>query len=145
VLSWYQGINLDQLEHLHEDSLSDVDLVKLCRCACAIAECANTNKLVNKGESDDDGAVDDMDFKAPGFVEASERTPEDVTGSSIPPSPDGDGFVLAARTADSAHLKPLIPRLTLSWAGALYRHLFLCLTHDVSDNIVFAHVGVVSS
>jgi hypothetical protein len=26
VLSWYRGINLDQLEHLHKDGLSDVDL-----------------------------------------------------------------------------------------------------------------------
>jgi hypothetical protein len=84
------------LEHLHEDGLSDVDLVKLRWCACAIAECANTNKLFDTGESDNAG----------GFVEASEKTPEDIVDSSVPPSPDGDSFVLAARTADSAHLKP---------------------------------------
>jgi hypothetical protein len=106
VLLWYQGIDLDQLEHLHEDGLSGVDLVKLRRRACAIAECANTNKLFDAGESNDDGAMDGMDFETPGFVEASEKTIEDITGSSIPPSPDGKDFVLAARTTDSAPLKP---------------------------------------
>jgi hypothetical protein len=103
---WYQGINLDQLEHLREDVLSDVDLVKLCWRACAIAECANIDKLFDAGENDDDEAIDGMDFEAPGFVEASEKTPKDVAVSSVPPSPDGDGFMLAARTTDSAHLKP---------------------------------------
>jgi hypothetical protein len=29
VLSWYQGISLDQLEHLREGGLSSVDQVKL--------------------------------------------------------------------------------------------------------------------
>jgi hypothetical protein len=86
--------------------LSDVDLVKLRRCAYAIAECANTNKLNNAGESDDDGAMDDMDFETPSFVEASEKTTEDFIGSSVPPSPDGEDFVLAARTTDSVPLKP---------------------------------------
>jgi hypothetical protein len=86
--------------------LSDVDLVKLHRRPCAIAECANTDKLFDAGESDDDEAMDDMDFEMPSFVEASEKTPEDITGSSVLPSPDGDGFMLAARTTDSAHLKP---------------------------------------
>jgi hypothetical protein len=105
VLSWYQGINPDQLEHLHEDVLSDVDLVKLCRRAYAIAECANTDKLFDAGESDNDGAMDGMDFETPGLVEASEKTTKDIAGSSVPPSPDGEDFVLAARTTDSAPLK----------------------------------------
>jgi hypothetical protein len=106
MLSWYQGINLDQLEHLREDGLSDLDSVKLRWRACAIVECANTDKPFDAGERDDDGAVDDMDFEAPGFMEASEMTPKDIAGSSVPPSPDGDGFVLAARTADGAHPQP---------------------------------------
>jgi hypothetical protein len=103
VLSWYHDINLDQLEHLREDGLSDVESVKLRRHACAITECANTNKIFDVGESNDDGAVDDMDFEAPGFVEASKKTPEDITGSSILPSPNGDNFMLVVRTADGAH------------------------------------------
>jgi hypothetical protein len=82
VLSWYQGINLDQLEHLREDGLSDVDLVKLRRRACAIAECANTDKLFEVGESDDDEAMDVMEFEMPGFVEASEKAPEDIAGDT---------------------------------------------------------------
>jgi hypothetical protein len=86
--------------------LSNVDLVKLHRCTYAIAECTNTDKLFDLGESEDDRVVDDMDFKAPGFVEASEKTPEDIAGSSVPPSLDGDSFMLAERTTDSAHLKP---------------------------------------
>jgi hypothetical protein len=80
--------------------------VKLRRRAYAIAECANTDKLFDAGESDDDDAIDGMDFKAPGFVEASEKTPEDIAISSVPPYPDGDGLMLAARTTNSAHLKP---------------------------------------
>jgi hypothetical protein len=58
------------------------------------------------GESNDDGAIDDMDFETPGFVEASEKTTKDITGSSIPSSPDGEDFVLAARTTNSAPVKP---------------------------------------
>jgi hypothetical protein len=30
TLSWYKGINLDQLEHLRNDGLNDIDLAKLC-------------------------------------------------------------------------------------------------------------------
>jgi hypothetical protein len=106
VLSCYQAINLDQLEHLREDGLSNIDRVKLRQCACAIAECANTDKLFDTGESDDDGAMDDMDFETPGFVEVSEKATKDIAGSSIPPSPNGEDFVLAAMTTDSAPLKP---------------------------------------
>jgi hypothetical protein len=106
VLLWYQGINLDQLEHLREDGLSGVDLVKLRQHACAIVECANTDKLFDAGESYDDGAMDGMDFQMSGFVEAFEKTTEDLASNSIPPSPNGEDFVLAARTTDSAPLKP---------------------------------------
>jgi hypothetical protein len=106
VLSWYQGISLDQLEHLREDSLSGIDMVKLCQCACAIAECANTDVLFDAGESDGDEAIDGMDFEVLGIMEASEKTTEDPTGSSVPPSPSGEDFVLVARTTDSALFKP---------------------------------------
>jgi hypothetical protein len=106
VLSWYQGINLDQLEHLREDGLSSVDLVKLRQRAYAIAGCAKTDEVFDPGESDGNEAIDGMDFKAPGFVEASEKTAEDLAGSSVPPSPSGDDFVLAARITDSAPLEP---------------------------------------
>jgi hypothetical protein len=56
VLSWYQGISLDQLEHLREDGLSGVDLVKLHQRFCAIAECADTDVLFDAGESNGDEA-----------------------------------------------------------------------------------------
>jgi hypothetical protein len=68
-------------------------------------ECANTDKLFDAGESDDNGAMDGMDFQMPGFMEAFEKTTEDLTGSSIPPTPNGEDFMLAARTTDSAPLK----------------------------------------
>jgi hypothetical protein len=105
VLSWYQGISLDQLEHLHKDGLRGVDMVKLRQRACAIAECANTDVLFDAGESDDDEAIDGMDFEVPGIVEAFEKTTEDPAGSSVAPSPGGEDFVLAARTADNAPFK----------------------------------------
>jgi hypothetical protein len=47
-----------------------------------------------------------MDFEVPGFMEASEKTTEDLAGSSVPPSPSGEDFMLAARTTDSAPLEP---------------------------------------
>jgi hypothetical protein len=106
VLSWYQCISLDQLEHLCEGGLSGVDQVKLCQCACAIAECANTDVLVDAGEGGSDESLDDMDFEEPGFMEASEKTTEDLAGGSVPPSPCGEDFMLASRTADNAPFEP---------------------------------------
>jgi hypothetical protein len=57
---------------------------------------------LRRGGSDGDEAIDGMDFEVLGVVEASEKTTEDPAGSSVPPSPDGEDFVLAARTADNA-------------------------------------------
>jgi hypothetical protein len=37
VLSWYSGVNLDQLEHLHEGGLVGLDEAKLRQCARTIA------------------------------------------------------------------------------------------------------------
>jgi hypothetical protein len=106
VLSWYQGISLDQLEHLHEGGLSNVDQVKLRQCACAIADCVNTDVLFDAGKGGSDESLEDMDFEEPGFVEASDKTTEDLAGGSVPPSPSGEDFVLAARTADNAPFEP---------------------------------------
>jgi hypothetical protein len=106
VLSWYQGVSLDQLEHLREGSLYDINKAKLRQRACAIAECANTNKFFDVGEDGSDESLDDADFKEPGFAEAPEKASEDPADSSIPPSPSGDDFVLAARTGDVAPLEP---------------------------------------
>jgi hypothetical protein len=60
--------------------------------------------LLDTGESDK--SVDDMDFEEPSSVEAPQKASEDPTESSIPPSPSGDDFVLAARTGDAALLEP---------------------------------------
>jgi hypothetical protein len=106
VLSWYQGISLDQLEHLREGSLSSVDRVKLRHRACSIAECANTNELFDAGEGGSNESLDNADFEEPGFAEVSEKATEDPADSSIPPSPSGDDFVLAARTAGDASFEP---------------------------------------
>jgi hypothetical protein len=106
VLSWYQGVNLDQLEHLCEGGLSSVDRVKLRQRVCAIAECANTNELFDAGEGDGDKSLDDADFEEPSFAEASEKATEDPADSSVPPSPSGEDFVLAARIADDAPFEP---------------------------------------
>jgi hypothetical protein len=105
VLSWYQGVSLDQLEYLCEAGLDGVDRVTPRQRACAIAECANTNKLFDVGEGGSDEFLDDVDFKEPGSAEAPKKATKDPADSSIPPSPSGDDFVLAARTSDAAPFK----------------------------------------
>jgi hypothetical protein len=104
VLSWYSGINLDQLEHLREGGLVGLNEAKLHQHACTIAECANTGVLFNTGESDK--SLDDVDFEEPSSTKVPQKASEDPTDSSIPPSPSGDDFVLAARTGDAALLEP---------------------------------------
>jgi hypothetical protein len=104
VLSWYSGVNLDQLEHLREGGLAALDEAKLRQHARAIAECANTSVLFDTGESEE--SLDDVDFEEPSSAEAPQKASEDPTDSSIPPSPSGDDFVLAARTGDAAPLEP---------------------------------------
>jgi hypothetical protein len=104
VLSWYPGVNLDQLENLHEGGLAGLDKVKLRQHACAVAECAETNVLFDAGDSDE--SLDGMDFEGPSSVEEPQKAPKDLAGNSIPPSPSGDDFVLASRTSDAAPLEP---------------------------------------
>jgi hypothetical protein len=51
-------------------------------------------------------SVDDADFEELGFAEASEKAAEDPTDSSVPLSPSGEDFMLAARIADDAPFEP---------------------------------------
>jgi hypothetical protein len=104
VLSWYLGVNLDQLENLREGGLAGLDKVKLRQRACAIAECAETDVLFDAGDSDE--SLDGMDFEEPGSAEEPQKAPEDLADNSIPLSPSGDDFVLASRTGDAAPLEP---------------------------------------
>jgi hypothetical protein len=104
VLSWYPGVSLDQLEDLREGGLAALDEAKLRQRACAIAECADTSVLFDSGESDE--SLDDADFEEPSSAEAPQKSPEDPADNSIPPSPSGDDFGLAARTGDAAPLEP---------------------------------------
>jgi hypothetical protein len=104
MLSWYPGASLDQLEHLREGGLAAFDKAKLCQRACSIVECADTSVLFNTGESDE--SLDDADFEEPSSAEAPQKAPEDLTDNSIPPSPSGDDFILAAQTGDAAPLEP---------------------------------------
>jgi hypothetical protein len=104
VLLWYPGVSLDQLEHLHEGGLAGLDKTKLCQRARAIAECADTDVLFDAGDSDE--SLDDADFREPSSAEVPQKALEDLADSSIPPSPSGDDFVLAARTGDAAPLDP---------------------------------------
>jgi hypothetical protein len=60
--------------------------------------------LFDTGESDK--SLDDVDFEEPGSAEVPQKASEDLVESSIPPSPSGDDFVLAARTSDAALLEP---------------------------------------
>jgi hypothetical protein len=68
VLSWYPGVNMDQLEHLREGGLVGLDEAKLRQSACTIAECTDTSVLVDTGESDE--SLDDVDFEEPSSAEA---------------------------------------------------------------------------
>jgi hypothetical protein len=104
VLSWYPGVNLDQLENLREGGLAGLDKVKLRQRARAIAECAETDVLFDAGDSDE--SLEGMDFEEPGSAEEPQKAPEDLADNSIPPSPSGDDFVLASRTGDAAPLEP---------------------------------------
>jgi hypothetical protein len=104
VLLWYSGVNLDQLEHLREGGLAGLDKTKLRQRACAIAECADTDMLFDVGKSDE--SLDDADFEEPSSAEAPQKASEDLADNSIPPSPSGDDFILAARTGDAALLEP---------------------------------------
>jgi hypothetical protein len=107
VLSWYPGINLDQLENLREGGLAGLDKIKLRQRARAIAECAETDVLFDAGDSDE--SLDGMDSGEPSSAEEPQKNPEDPADSSIPPSPRGDDFVLAPRTGDAAPLEPAGP------------------------------------
>jgi hypothetical protein len=90
VLSWYQGVNLDQLKHLREGGLVGLDEAKLRLCACAIVECANTNEFFDAGDGDE--SLDGVEFEEPSLAEAPTKASEDPDDGSIPPSPSGDNF-----------------------------------------------------
>jgi hypothetical protein len=104
VLSWYPGVNLDQLENPRENRLAGLDKIKLCQRACAIAECAKTDVLFDAGDSDE--SLDGMDFEEPGSAKEPQKAPKDLANSFIPPSPSGNDFILASRTGDAAPLEP---------------------------------------
>jgi hypothetical protein len=104
VLSWYPGVNLDQLENLREGRSAGLDKAKLRQRACAIVECADTDMLFDTGDSDE--SLDGTDFEEPSSAEVPQKAPEDLADNSIPPSPGGDDFVLAAQTGDAAPLDP---------------------------------------
>jgi hypothetical protein len=104
VLSWYPGVNLDQLENLHEGGLAGLDRTRLRRRTCAIAACAETDALFDAGDSDE--SLGGMDFEEPGSAEEPQKAPEDLAGHSIPPSPSGDDFILASRAGDVSPLEP---------------------------------------
>jgi hypothetical protein len=107
VLSWYPGVNLDQLENLREGGLAGLDRAKLCQRTCAIAECTETNALFDAGDSDE--SLDGMDFEEPDLAEGPQKALEDPVGHSIPPSPSGNDFVLASRAGDITSLEPAGP------------------------------------
>jgi hypothetical protein len=60
--------------------------------------------LFDAGDSDE--SLDGMDFEEPSSAEVPQKALEDPADNSIPLSPSGDGFVLAARTSDAALLEP---------------------------------------
>jgi hypothetical protein len=71
VLSWYSGVNLDQLEHLREGGLVSFDEAKLRQRAHAIAECTVTSELFDAEESDE--SLDGVDFEEPSSAEVPQK------------------------------------------------------------------------
>jgi hypothetical protein len=71
VLSWYSGVNLDQLEHLREGGLVGFDEAKLRQRARAIAECTVTSELFDTKESDE--SLDGVDFEEPSSAEVPQK------------------------------------------------------------------------
>jgi hypothetical protein len=122
VLSWYPCVNLDQLENLCEGGSAGLEKAKLHQRACAIAECTETDVLFDVGDSDE--SLDGVDFEEPSSAEEPQKAPEDLTDNSIPPSPSGDDFVLAARTGDAA---PLEPAGSPSAPDSVRTSLFVCM------------------
>jgi hypothetical protein len=102
VLSWYPGVNLDQLENLREDGSAGLNKAKLRQRACAITECIDTDMLFDARDSDE--SLDGVDFEESSSTKEPQKAPEDLADNSIPPSPSGDDFILAARTGDAAPL-----------------------------------------
>jgi hypothetical protein len=49
MLSWYPGVNLDQLKDLREGGLAGLDRAKLRQRTCAIAECVEIDVLFDAG------------------------------------------------------------------------------------------------
>jgi hypothetical protein len=80
------------------------DEAKLRQRAYTITECTNTSVLFDTGESDE--SLYDLDFEEPSSAEVPQKVSEDPTDNSIPPSPSGNDFILAARTGDAALLEP---------------------------------------
>jgi hypothetical protein len=60
--------------------------------------------LFDAGDSDE--SLDGAEFEEPCSAEEPQKPPKDLADNSIPPSPSGDDFVLAARTGDAAPLEP---------------------------------------
>jgi hypothetical protein len=60
--------------------------------------------LYDARESDE--SLDDVDFEEPSSAKVPQKASEDLADSSIPLSPSGDDFIMAARTSDAAPLEP---------------------------------------
>jgi hypothetical protein len=104
VLSWYPGVNLDQLEDVREGGLAGLDKAKLRQRACTIAECADTDMLFDAGDSDE--SLDGADFKESSSAEEPQKPPGISLATPFLCPPSSDDFVLAARTSDAAPLEP---------------------------------------
>jgi hypothetical protein len=106
VLSWYKAVDLDELEHRRKGGLDGVNPAKLCRRACAIIECTDTDTCFDAGEGKDNEGVGDMDLEVSSFTGSTTSSSKDPANNLALPSPDATDFVLAARTSESPLSKP---------------------------------------
>jgi hypothetical protein len=108
-LSWYPGIDLDHLELLYTGDLNDVDTTKLCKHACSITECVDTDMLFEAGDGEGDEDMGDLELEMSGFIGSPIQTPEDSAHDldPAPPSPVATNFVLAAMMPEDSLLEPV--------------------------------------
>jgi hypothetical protein len=106
VLSWYEGVDLNQLEYRRKGGLDNINLVALHQRACAITECADMDKFFFAGENAGGEGEDDEELEVSSFTDPFAKTPEDLSSKPALGMPEDTSFVLAARTLEGADSEP---------------------------------------
>jgi hypothetical protein len=106
VLSWYEGVDLNQLEYRRKGGLDNINLVALRQRACAITECADMDKFFFASENAGGEGEDDEELEVSSFTDPFAKTPEDLSSKPALGMPEDTSFVLAARMLEGADSEP---------------------------------------